>query len=166
MTFPARKPDQAVVMLTMATLFWGLSFPLTKSWQLAVDDLNWSESLSATTLIALRIGSALVLFVLFRPGLLVRPTWQAHAAGFGLGLINFCGFILQVIGLASTTPANCGFFTSLASVWTPILAWLVFREKGAPPDVDRALPGLGGGGGAGHQRAWRMGALGGARRSR
>ncbi|HEV8062014.1 MAG TPA: DMT family transporter, partial [Gemmataceae bacterium] len=135
MTFPARKPDQAVVMLTVATLFWGLSFPLTKSWQLAVDDLNWSESLSATTLIALRIGSALLLFVLFRPGLVLKPTWQAHAAGFGLGLINFCGFILQVIGLASTTPANCGFYTSLASVWTPILAWLIFREQVRVPTL-------------------------------
>jgi drug/metabolite transporter (DMT)-like permease len=134
-TFPARKPDQAVVLLTVATLFWGLSFPLTKSWQLAVGDLNWSESLSATTLIGLRIGSALILFVMFRPGLVLRPSWQAHAAGFGLGLINFCGFILQIIGLSSTTPANCGFYTSLASVWTPILAWLVFREQVRVPTL-------------------------------
>ncbi len=124
----ARMPDQAVVMLTMATLFWGLSFPLTKSWQLAVGDTRWSDTLSATTLIALRIAPALVLFALFWPRLVLRPTWRAHAAGFALGLINFAGFILQVVGLASTTPANCGFYTSLASVWTPILAWLAFRE--------------------------------------
>jgi drug/metabolite transporter (DMT)-like permease len=115
-------------MLTVATLFWGLSFPLTKSWQLAVEDLNWSETLSATTLISLRIVSALFLFLLFRPSLVLKPSWQAHVAGFALGLINFAGFSLQVIGLAFITPANSGFYTSLASVWTPVLAWIFLRE--------------------------------------
>jgi drug/metabolite transporter (DMT)-like permease len=127
-TVIARKPDQAVVKLTIATLFWGLSFPLTKSWQLAVEDAGWSDALSATTLIALRIGAALVLFILVRLRLVWRPTLKAHAAGLALGLINFSGFILQVVGLASTSPANCGFYTSLASVWTPILAWMALRE--------------------------------------
>ncbi|CAN5444922.1 DMT family transporter [soil metagenome] len=129
MTLVARKPDRAAVMLTVATLFWGLSFPLTKSWQLAVDDCGWSDALSTTTLISLRIGAALILFTAFLPGLVRRPAWRAHATGLGLGCINFLGFILQVVGLASTTPANCGFYTSLASVWAPILAWIALREK-------------------------------------
>jgi drug/metabolite transporter (DMT)-like permease len=132
-TFVARKPDRAVVMLTVATLFWGLSFPLTKSWQLATADTGWNDALSATTLIALRIGSALILFALVRPKLVWQPSWRAHVAGLGLGLINFAGFILQVVGLASTTPANCGFYTSLSSVWAPILAWLALREKVRQP---------------------------------
>ena len=37
--------------------------------------------------------------------------------------------------MSSTTPANCGFYTSLASVWTPILAWLVFREQVRVPTL-------------------------------
>lgn len=135
MRFLVRRPDQAAVMLTVATLLWGMSFPLTKSWQLAVEDTKWSETLSATTLITLRICAALVLFLLFRPALVFRPAWWAHAAGFGLGLINSAGFILQVIGLASTTPANSGFYTSLASVWTPILAWLAFRAPVGTPTL-------------------------------
>lgn len=122
-------------MLTVATLLWGMSFPLTKSWQLAVEDTKWSDPLSATTLITVRFGAALVLFLLFRPALVFRPTWLAHAAGFGLGLINSAGFILQVVGLATTTPANSGFYTSLASVWTPILAWLAFRAPVGTPTL-------------------------------
>jgi drug/metabolite transporter (DMT)-like permease len=133
--FLVRRPDQAAVMLAVATLFWGMSFPLTKSWQLAVEDMKWQEPLSATTLITVRIAAALVLFLLFRPALVFRPTGRAHAAGFGLGLVNSAGFILQVVGLASTTPANSGFYTSLASVWTPILAWLAFRAPVGTPTL-------------------------------
>ncbi len=35
--------------------------------------------------------------------------------------------ILQVWGLASTSPALSGFFTSLASLWVPTLAFVWFR---------------------------------------
>src|SRR4051794_27478854 len=122
-------------MLTLSTLFWGMSFPLTKSWQLAVGDMNWSELLSATTLITLRFTAALIIFSVFRPALVLKPHWKAHAAGFGLGLINSTGFILHLVGLASTTPANSGFYTSLASVWTPILAWLAFRAPVGTPTL-------------------------------
>jgi drug/metabolite transporter (DMT)-like permease len=126
-TFLGRQSDRAAVMLTVATLFWGLSFPLNKSWQLEIDDLGWSQSLSAATLIALRIGAALVVFAVFRPTLVIGPSWQAHATGLWLGAFNLTGFMIQVVGLAWTTPARAGFFTSLASVWTPLLAWLLFR---------------------------------------
>jgi drug/metabolite transporter (DMT)-like permease len=127
-------------MLTLATLFWGMSFPLTKSWQLAVDDMHWSELLSATTLITIRFTAALVIFSVFRPALVLNLQWKAHASGFGLGLINSSGFMLQIVGLASTTPANSGFYTSLASVWTPIMAWLAFRAPvGAPTLVGLTL---------------------------
>ena len=86
-------------------------------------------------------------------------TWRAHATGTALGCLNFLGFILQVVGLASTTPANCGFYTSLASVWAPILAWVILREKVRLPTLIGLCLGVVGAGvlGLGNAAGWSLG---------
>jgi len=49
------------------------------------------------------------------------------AVGLLLGTLNCLGNIFQVWGLASTSPALSSFFTSLASLWVPILAFVCLR---------------------------------------
>jgi drug/metabolite transporter (DMT)-like permease len=62
-----------------------------------------------------------------KPRLFLKPSRREIAVGLLLGTLNCLGNILQVWGLASTSPALSGFFTSLASLWVPILAFVLFR---------------------------------------
>src|SRR5205823_4250274 len=63
----------------------------------------------------------------FKPRLFLKPSRHEIAVGLLLGTLNCLGNMLQVWGLASTSPALSGFFTSLASLWVPILAFVWFR---------------------------------------
>jgi drug/metabolite transporter (DMT)-like permease len=114
-------------MLVLATLLWGVSFPLVKNWQDASGDCPGGDLLASLTLIVVRMGLALVLLALVRPGLLTRPTRREHAAGLLIGLAFGAGFVLQVWGLARTSPALSAFLTSLAGAWVPLLAYAFCR---------------------------------------
>jgi drug/metabolite transporter (DMT)-like permease len=115
-------------MLLLGTLFWGLSFPLVKNWQNAAKTCPGGEMFATLTLIAVRMILAQLLFAVFQPHLFSAPSRRAHGMGLLIGLVNCLGFVLQVLGLASTTPALSGFFTSLASAWVPVLVWLYSRQ--------------------------------------
>jgi drug/metabolite transporter (DMT)-like permease len=114
-------------MLILATLCWGLSFPLVKNWQIAVKDCPGGQVFGSFLLIALRMFLALLIFAVFRPRLFLAPSRRSYGIGLLLGVINLVGIFLQVEGLISATPALSGFFTSLASAWVPLFAWLCFR---------------------------------------
>jgi drug/metabolite transporter (DMT)-like permease len=114
-------------MLTVSTLFWGLSFPLGKDWQVRTAGCPGGPGLSSLTVIALRTVLALALFAVFQRRLFVLPTRRELAIGLFLGFLSFLGCYFQILGLASTTPALSGFFTSLASAWVPLLALVLFR---------------------------------------
>lgn len=116
-------------MLGLVTVLWGLSFPLMKEWQLAAALCPGGEFVASATLIALRMFLALAVLAVFRPRLLTAPTRREHAAGAVLGLTFYCGFLLQVIGLADTTPAMSAFVTSLTCAWVPLIAWLGWRAR-------------------------------------
>lgn len=119
-------------MLVVVTVCWGLSFPLMKSWQDAAKDCPGGEALASATLIAVRMVLALALLALFRPRLFTAPRRSEHLAGAAVGCAFFLGFMLQVLGLAWTTPAMSAFFTSLGSAWVPLLAWAAWRTRVAP----------------------------------
>lgn len=142
-----RPADRAALMLVLATLFWGLSFPLNKRWQdIAVGEIEWSVGLSSTTLVGLRVTGSLILFALFQPRLVFSPTAREHLTGFWIGVLNWAAFLLQVMAINDTTPALSSFLTSLASVWGPILGWLVFRTPvGLPLAVGLSLGMIGAG---------------------
>jgi drug/metabolite transporter (DMT)-like permease len=135
-------------MLVLTTVLWGLSFPLMKNWQDAVQDAApkcpGGGVVSSLTVIGVRTFLALIVFGLVKPDLFLKPSFREHAVGALVGVTNFVGFALQVVGLATTTPARSGFLTSLCSAWVPLLAWAAFRSRiGAPTVLGLAL-GLGG----------------------
>jgi drug/metabolite transporter (DMT)-like permease len=123
------SPRGAAVMLALTTVVWGLSFPLMKNWQDEAKTCPGGSLVSGLTVIGLRMFFALILFGLFKPDLFLKPTRREFAVGVLVGLTNFVGFALQVVGLATTTPARSGFLTSLCSAWVPLLAWGVFRSR-------------------------------------
>jgi drug/metabolite transporter (DMT)-like permease len=135
---PAPREGHAALMLGIVTVLWGLSFPLVKGWQEAAHDCPGGTLAASATLIAVRMLLAVPLFLLLRPRLLaellaLRPgrfgeaTAGEHAAGALLGVTFFIGFIAQVVGLAWTTPALSGFFTSLGCAWVPLMTWALWR---------------------------------------
>ncbi len=118
---------RATLMLVVVTLFWGLSFPLVKSWQDVAEGWEGGRLLSGLTLIALRTVAALVLLIAFQPRLLRESTRREHLSGAAVGLAFAVGFVLQAWGLGSTTPALSAFITGLSSAWVPLLAYFLLR---------------------------------------
>ena len=49
--------------------------------------------------------------------------------GAVLGVFLFFGFVLQTVGLVTTTPARSAFITGLYVVLVPVVGWLVFRRR-------------------------------------
>src|SRR5439155_1224670 len=82
-----------------------LSFPLMKNWQNAAGACPAGKLVAGMTLIALRMALALLVLIAWQPRLLVGPSRREHAGGALIGAVFFLGFLLQVRGLADTTPA-------------------------------------------------------------
>jgi drug/metabolite transporter (DMT)-like permease len=114
-------------MLMAACLCWAAFFSLAKNWQQAAHACPGGELVASLTLLGVRTVLALSIFAVWKPRLFFRPGGRELAVGVFLGMLNCLGNILQVWGLASTSPALSGFFTSLASLWVPILALVCFR---------------------------------------
>jgi drug/metabolite transporter (DMT)-like permease len=114
-------------MLVLACLCWGAFFTLCKNWQQAASACPGGELLASLTLLGVRTVIALAAFAVLRPRLFLTASRREIAVGILLGSLNCLGNILQVWGLASTTPALSGFFTCLASLWVPILGLVCFR---------------------------------------
>jgi drug/metabolite transporter (DMT)-like permease len=114
-------------MLILACLCWAAFFSLCKNWQQAAHGCPGGNLVASLTLIGVRTVLALVTFAVWKPRLFLKPSRREIAVGLLLGTLNCLGNILQVWGLASTSPALSGFFTSLASLWVPILAFVWFR---------------------------------------
>jgi len=140
------SPRHALMMLIAATCFWGLSFPLTKYWQVNTVDCPGGAILSSLTLLAIRTVPALVVLAIFKPHLFVLADRRALLIGSFLGSINFLGCFFQILGLATTTPTLSGFFTSLASAWVPLLALVCFRISVAPATLVGICVGIAGAG--------------------
>ncbi len=128
----------AVGFLVLVNLMWGISFPLTKTINLEVDELfgiaaeDASTSLrlsAATWLMLFRFTLALVLFFIFFPNIVKRATTAEWKAGFQIGVFFFVGLVLQIIALATIPASRSGFLTSLVAVFTPLLTAILLRQR-------------------------------------
>ena len=128
-TAPGRHSEPfAAAMLVVACLCWAAFFSLCKNWQQAAHACPGGELVASLTLLGVRTLIALAAFVILRPRLFLKPSRREIAVGLLLGTLNCLGNILQVWGLASTSPAMSGFFTSLASLWVPIFTFVWLRQ--------------------------------------
>jgi drug/metabolite transporter (DMT)-like permease len=147
-------------MLVLATLCWGLSFPLMKNWLNAAeqDHCPGGDLVAALTLQGFRSLLALPLLAVFQPRWF-RVSRGELGLGLLLGSLNGAGCALQAWGLAHTTPALSVFFTSLASAWVPLLAFALFRVTVARLTLFGLLVGMAGAAVLGGQtgEAWALG---------
>jgi drug/metabolite transporter (DMT)-like permease len=119
-------------MLALATVGWGLSFPLMKASMLMQEAVapghsTWFQS--ALCLFARLVLAALLMALVLRRGLcdITRAEWRQ-----GAWLASFGGvaLLLQADGLAYTSASNSAFFTQMASIFVPL--WLALRRWRAP----------------------------------
>jgi drug/metabolite transporter (DMT)-like permease len=131
-----RERRQALGMLLLANVFWGLSFPLIKTVTL----------LNARLLPAAGGGCivALVLAPRFLLGVLVLLAWPTRGPrglrwltgrelrqGCWLGLFGGAGLLLQSDGLRFTAASTSAFLTQFYAIMIPV--WLALRLRRAPP---------------------------------
>ena len=129
---PAAMMERARTLLISATLFWGLTFPLVRGFELA--QLTHVPGISAQALVcadvAMRFGlAALVLLPLCIAQLrnITRREWLQ--AG-GLALLAGTGLYLQTLGLAWTDASVAAFLTQLYTLLVPLIVAL--RDRRLP----------------------------------
>jgi drug/metabolite transporter (DMT)-like permease len=134
-TFAQKYP---ALGLTIVTVFWGLSFSLMRNWQLRAHEWTGDDparqAQASLILMVIRMTAGTLVF-----GTLALRLPRTQAPGWGagawVGVFMGIGLFLQLWGLAHTTPALCAFFTGLASLWVPIIAYLLFGKSVALANI-------------------------------
>ena len=124
----------ATIGLTLACLFWGLSFPASKALTLLClkhipDEPSWfAVGVQGT----LRFGIAGVIMVLFSWRDLRSLTAREFNQGLWLGLFGGVGMVFQVDGLAYTPASTSSFLTQTYCVLVPLYHAIVGRRFPRP----------------------------------
>jgi drug/metabolite transporter (DMT)-like permease len=133
MTHPSRSEHRrAVLMLLLATLYWGLSFPLIKS----VTALNRvllpgaSTWYLAAAALAPRFLLAAALMLAFRKRGEGFATVREIRQGVGIGIFAAAGTLLQTDGMQFTDASTSAFLTQFSAILIP--AWLALRHRRSP----------------------------------
>jgi drug/metabolite transporter (DMT)-like permease len=110
----------AVVALLLVGFVWGAAFVLMKD---AIQEQPYMDFL------ATRFTVAAVAMFLLRPVVASKLAPGDLKYGAIAGVVLAFAYITQTIGLELTTASISGFLTGLYVVLTPLLAWLVLKQK-------------------------------------
>lgn len=121
---------KALNMLVLATVFWGLSFPLMKTVGLVQQRiLPGSSSWFGTALTnGLRFGLASVVMGLFCYKTMHQITRREISLGAGLGFFGGIGLIFQMDGLNYTSASTSAFLTQAYCIVLPVVVALRDRK--------------------------------------
>lgn len=125
----------AVLALILTTAFWGSTFFLIKDLLTSMTTLSF---LGVRFVIAGALSAMIFYPRLKRAN---RKVWQ-HA--FSLGAVYSAAQVLQTKGLETADASVVGFITGLYVVITPLLVWLLFKEKIKPVNLAAALVAMAG----------------------
>lgn len=118
-----RKSVIAAPALIAVAAAWGAAFVLMK---------DAIEAQPIYDFLATRFTIAAIIMVLARPRVLKSFDRKMVGHGLILGVLLGTGYITQTIALQATTAAITGFLTGLYVVLTPLLAWLLLKQKIRP----------------------------------
>jgi drug/metabolite transporter (DMT)-like permease len=127
---PLRR--RAVFMLVLATLYWGLSFPVIKSITLMNRALLPAAGpmFIASLALAPRFVLATVLVLVFRRRGEAWPNRLEIRQGLGMGAFAAAGIFLQTDGLQYTDASTSSFLTQFSAILIPV--WLALRNRRNP----------------------------------
>jgi drug/metabolite transporter (DMT)-like permease len=120
----------AFFYITLIPLIWGTTFAVTKG---ALTDI--SPVLFAFIRFILTIVIFFSLFTISRQAamIIVKPKTQQErdlrTDSIVLGSLLGFGYVLQFIGLQTSTTTDSAFITSTAAIWTPLFAYFVIKEE-------------------------------------
>lgn len=118
---------RAELALIALALIWGTSHVITKNILIVHTPFFYTSW---------RFGLAALCFGLLFAGHLRRAKLQQVAQGALLGLLSFAGIVFYSVGLMFTAASKAGFITGLYLVFTPLLAFLFFRQR---PQTDHLV---------------------------
>ena len=129
---PVRR-SQALRVLTAATLFWALSFPVMKTLLLAQERLlPGTGSWFLTSLsVAARFGCAGLLLLGFTGQRLSSLTRREVEQGLVLAGFGGLGILFQMDGLSYTAASTSAFLTQAYCVFIPV--WVMLVGRRLPP---------------------------------
>ncbi len=99
---------------------WGLAFVVMKD-PIAKQNVN--------SFLFTRFAVAVLAMIALKPSVLKKITQEIIRKGLLAGAFLGTGYIFQTLGLAIAGAAITGFITGLYVVTTPLIAWVVLRQK-------------------------------------
>ena len=99
---------------------WGMAFVVMKD-PIAKQNVN--------SFLFTRFAVAVIAMIALKPSVLPKITPEIIRKGLLAGLFLGTGYIFQTLGLAIAGAAITGFITGLYVVATPVIAWIVLRQK-------------------------------------
>ena len=114
-----RQERLAIFTLLGITAAWGGTFVIVK------DGISQMPFMSLMTI---RFSIAFLLLALMRPKALLVDR-RTFVRAIGTGIICYLGYLFQTIGLQYTSASVSGFVTGMFVVLTPLLAWLLHRDR-------------------------------------
>lgn len=99
---------------------WGLAFVVMKD-PIAKQNVN--------SFLFTRFAVAVLAMIALKPSVLRRITPEIIQKGLAAGIFLGTGYIFQTLGLAIAGAAITGFITGLYVVVTPLIAWVVLKQK-------------------------------------
>jgi drug/metabolite transporter (DMT)-like permease len=129
----APRHASAILMLVLANVFWGLSFPLIKAIAYEHQHLLPGSSswfITACMLVP-RFVLAAAIMAMWQPGALRGASRLEIRQGVGLALFAVFGMIFQNDGLQYTSASTSAFLTQIYAILIPL--WLAVRGRRLPP---------------------------------
>ncbi len=114
------SPRLALTALVGVTAIWGWTFLIVK---------DAIQLMPVMDFLAVRFTLAAVVMLVLRPTSLLRMSRRGWWHGAVLGILLGLAYVTQTQGLLSTSPAISGFITGMSVVFTPLVAWLLLRQK-------------------------------------
>jgi drug/metabolite transporter (DMT)-like permease len=114
------SPTFALIALVAVTAIWGGTFLVVQ---------NAVNRMPVMDFLAFRFALASLVMVALRPKCLRSVSRGGLWRGVILGLVLGAGYIFQTYGLLHTSAAVSGFITGMFVVLTPVMGWMLLRQK-------------------------------------
>lgn len=125
--------SKANFYLALATLMWGITFPVTRNALTEVDPFVF---------VSLRFTIATLVLLPMVYALFYRTTKKMLLGSFIIGILNAIAYLCQTIGLETVSSARAAFITGASVIFVPFLAPLFKLDRPTGLDFMCALLGF------------------------